>query len=208
MVTTTLLSMTLIGLLTACLFIYTSSRHMLLSAIFGVATMSFYLAAFTVLASPAGFELTAMTIATSVIYFASFFAMAAFLGVSIGMREEPARMNSVFVALLTIILFYIVFYGVKTVEIFGTSVIGLTLPLALASAIATMFVLLLERDVAKMGMCLLMCIYFLHMYIPEVFEPASSAVSFACIVAVGVTVYYVYKEFSTKNVDSLMKLRY
>jgi len=197
-VTTTALTYALIGLLTACLFIYIASRHLLLSAIFGTATMAFYLAAYV---AQTGMEVTATLIAASVIYYAAFFIMTVMLGTSLGMREEPARMNSVFVALLTMIVFYSVYFISKTLPLPGGD-------LALASAISIIFALLLERDIVKMGLDLLMGINFLHMYVPEVFEPITSAVTFACIVTVGVIVYYAYKEFGTKNIDALMKLRY
>ncbi len=196
--TATALTYTLIGLLTACLFIYIASRHLLLSAIFGTATMAFYLAAYVV---QTGVEATATLIASSVIYLAAFFLMAVMLGTSLGMREEPARFSSVLVALLTIIVFYSVYYVSKSIPLMGGD-------LALASAISVIFALLLERDLVKMGMSLLMGINFLHLYVPEPFEPIASAVAFACIVTVGVIVYYAYKEFGTKNVDVLMKLRY
>ncbi len=195
--TTTAIDVTL-GFIAAVMLGYVSSRCIILSSI-----LASILILLSTVALPAVIgHLTTIEIISTCIFAAAFVIYGCFVRRVGGRREYDPRLPSVFLAILTVIIFYIVWYS--------TTVTHLSAEFSayIASTFALVFATFLFRDTAKMGLTLMMVIWCLHTLVPETYALIGVGLEIFCLVAVGTMVYFTYREYGTRNVDVMMKLRY
>ncbi len=189
---------TTVGFIAAIMFGYVSSRCIVASSI-----LAAILILLATIALPAVLgNLTIIEILSTCIFAAAFIIYGGLVRKAGGRAEYNPRLPSVFLAILTIIIFYIAWYSFKVINI---PVEFLTY---ISIAFALVFATFLFRDTAKMGLSLMIVIWCLHSIIPETYALIGVGLEIFCLVAVGAMVYFTYREYGTRNVDVMVKLRY
>jgi len=195
-----------VGFIAAIMFAYVSSRCIVISSILAAL---FILVSTIALPAVAG-ELTTIEIVSTCIFAAAFIIYGALMARSGGKTELGPRLPSVFLAVLTVIVFYIAWYGLSylhfpTYVTFSEKMLYITY---MAIAFALVFAAFLFKDAAKMGLTLMMTIWCLHTFIPETYAMMGVGVELFCLTAIGAMVYYAYREYGTRDIDVMTKLRF
>ena len=198
------LSQVLVALAASSLFVFAVTRNLIVSGIAGVISLVFYDLAMAVI-----HENLSMYVAhfpLCIVFYTAYLVLSvSFTRFSPRLEERPRLPGvaiGIFSVLVLIIIFYVMMYlaplpsGIKIYHAYMIAFLS-----------AALLIVSLVRDIAKMGLALLACVWFAHTAIPEAFALYMSVLCIVSIFVVGATVYYAYKEYNSRNVDLMVKLR-
>ncbi len=198
------LAQILIALAAASLFAFATVRNIVASGIAGVASLVFYDIAMCQIKGGLGAYLAYLPI--YVMFYAAYLVLSvSFTRFSPKVEESP-RLPGVVIGMFSMLLLVCVFYGMTYLAALPSK-LNLLYAYAVAFFSSMLLVVFLIRDVAKIGLALLSCVWYCHAVVPETNVLYMSTICVMSMFVVGAAVYYAYREYNSRNIDLMVKLR-
>ena len=194
----------LTALAAASLFVFATTRNLVVSGIAGVLSLVFYDLAVVFMHGDVSTYVCHLPL--YLMFYASYLVLSvSFTRYSPKIEEKP-RLPGIAIGMFSILvlvaMFYVIFYlAPLPVYLRGQYAY------IVAFLSAVLLVVFLARDIAKIGLALLCSVWFAHAAIPEANAMYTAALCVVSMFVIGATVYYAYREYNSRNVDLMIKLR-
>ncbi len=198
------LSQIIIALAAAALLVFAATRNIVVSGIAGAVSLVLYDIGMSMLKGSLNAYLGILPL--YVIFYTAYIVLSvSFTRFSPKIEEKP-RLPGAAIAIFSILVLACAFYGTFYLASLPHD-IKLLYSYIIAFLSAVLIVTFLARDIAKIGLSLLASVWYCHAAVPEANVVYMSVLCVVSMFVVGTVVYYAYKEYNSRNIDLMIKLR-